>query len=200
MSGPEQLQSQIQQEISELTASVSGLIENFHRLRNPLVESHDKVPQATIQLDKISEQTEAAAHRLLDLVEQITEREDKVLSGLAEVSKLVEAGDIAAIRPVISKLETHANRTLADAYTMMDALQFQDITSQQMNHAAALLEDIQGKLHSILEIIVGDSFTACFGELITGSKKRAYDPHADMNERRTQQEDIDNLFAQTRKK
>lgn len=200
MSGPEQLQTRIQQEISELTASVSGLIENFHRLRNPLVESHEKVPQATMQLDKISEQTEAAAHRLLDLVEQITEREDQVLAGLAEISKALENGDTAAIRPVVSKLNMYANTTLSNAYTMIDALQFQDITSQQMNHAAALLEDIQGKLHSILEIIVGDTFTACFGNLLAARKDRAYDPHADMCDRRTQQEDIDNLFAQTKKK
>lgn len=199
MSGSENLQFRIQREIEELTTSVSGLIENFHRLQGPLVESREKVPQATNQLDKISQQTEAATHHMLDIIEAITQREEQVVAGLSQISEMAEAGNTTGVATLALSLRDQANTTLNDAFTIMDALQFQDITSQQMNHAASLLEDIEAKLQNILHLIGGDEFKQSVDACMP-RKTRAYDPHADMFERRTQQADIDSLFSQPKAK
>jgi methyl-accepting chemotaxis protein len=68
MSENQPLQYRIQEEITELAASVNQIVTKFRELQNPLKESSEKVPIATEQLDKISEQTEAATHQMLDRV------------------------------------------------------------------------------------------------------------------------------------
>lgn len=196
MSKPDMLQSRIQQELQELTQSVASLIENFHRLKAPLVESREKVPQATHQLDKITQQTEAAAHRMLDMIEQITQREEQMIAGLGQISQLATTGDTVGVTALAQDLSGQANTTLNDAFTIMNTLQFQDITSQQMDHAAALLEDIEAKLHSILQVIGGEEFRF---SLEPKRKERAYDPHADMTSSHSKQADIDSLFQQSKK-
>jgi chemotaxis regulatin CheY-phosphate phosphatase CheZ len=189
------LQVRLKQEISELSSSIDGIIESFRELKMPLVETHEKVPQATNQLDKISEQTEAATHQMLDRIEQITIREDEVVQGLDELR--VGLGSEIADEMVakFDKLKESASSNLQDAYSIMDALQFQDITAQQMSHAASLLEEIQGRLIRIVGIVNGEG-TENSTDLPSGKKQRIFDPHADLFDKKTNQEDIDSLFDQ----
>ena len=194
MSSNENLQARIQSEVVALSRALAGLIENFQKLRSPLVESREKVPQATNQLDKISQQTEAATHRMLDTVEKITQREQEIIDGLGKVLN-VETAISNGAKCDLKSLVDKANLNLNDAYTIMDALQFQDITSQQMDHAASLLEEIEGKLPNILAI-VGYGPTGMTGKIPT--KVRAYDPHADMTEKKTDQQAIDSLFQSSK--
>lgn len=194
MSSNENLQARIQSEVVALSRALAGLIENFQKLRSPLVESREKVPQATNQLDKISQQTEAATHRMLDTVEKITQREQEIIDGLGKVLN-VETAISNGAKCDLKSLVDKANLNLNDAYTIMDALQFQDITSQQMDHAASLLEEIEGKLQNILAI-VGYDPTGMTGKIPT--KVRAYDPHADMTEKKTDQQAIDSLFQSSK--
>ncbi len=186
------LQVKIQREISELTVSVSNLVDNFRKLKRPLVESQETVPQATNQLDKISQQTEAATHQMLDRIEHITQREEEVIRGIGDIKAKAQAGDQQAVCLLADSLATKVNENLNDAFQIMDSLQFQDITAQQMDHAASLLEDLEGKLHQVLKSVSGPE-----PELVPepqARRVRAYDPHADLFEKKTNQEDIDSLF------
>jgi chemotaxis regulatin CheY-phosphate phosphatase CheZ len=192
MAASEKVQAKIQREIFELTTSIAGLVAGFKKLKRPLAESHEKVPQATDQLDKISQQTEAAAHHMLDQIEQITQREDELIK-CAEAAKIkVAAVETAEAVPMIDTIIEMANNNLNAAYEIMDSLQFQDITAQQMDHAASILEDIEVKLDSILATM-GDSVRSD-REARVAKRTRAYDPHADLFDRKTNQEDIDSLF------
>jgi chemotaxis regulatin CheY-phosphate phosphatase CheZ len=195
MSENEAMHIRIQNEVAALSRALTGLIENFQKLRNPLVESHEKVPQATSQLDKISAQTEAAARRMLDTVETVTQREQEIIDSLKAVMANPNA-TVKDILPMLTEISAKADTNLNDAYTIMDALQFQDITSQQMDHAASLLEEIEGKLHSILSIVGFDALGVAPDDKLR--KVRAYDPHADMYEKKTDQEAIDSIFQRTK--
>jgi chemotaxis regulatin CheY-phosphate phosphatase CheZ len=187
------LQEVIQNELASLTVSVNGLVENLHKMKSPLVESHDKVPQATNQLDKISAQTEAATNQMLDVIEHITQRDQQIITGLQHIGEEV-SGQPAAAK--VNELCELVNANMNDAYAVMDALQFQDITAQQMDHAASLLEEIEGKLEHILQSIGAQD--ANDGALST-RKIRTYDPHADLFERKTEQSVIDTIFDKTKK-
>lgn len=184
------LGKQIRIEVEELAEALNGLIASFDKLKAPLVESHSQVPQATDQLDKISEQTEQAAQKMLDVVESITQREESVVADLERIHELASDKDaeIAALAESASK---QARLNLDDAFTMLDALQFQDITSQQMDHAASLLEDIESKLNDILSMVGHKTDNSSMNK---ARKQRAYDPHADMYDKKTDQRDIDSLF------
>lgn len=197
MSDALDLPQRIQNEIVELSSSIGGLVDSFRKLRHPLKESHEKVPQATNQLDKISEQTEAAAHHMLDIIENMTQRETEIIGLIKAVKNAVEENEVTEVAAKLEKMAGVANDNLNDAYMIMDALQFQDITSQQMDHAASLLDDIESKLHVIMSSI--DTEGAAESEQISiagqpSKKRRAFDPHADLFDKRTEQKDIDSLF------
>lgn len=189
------LQYKIQKEISELAASVSEIVTKFKELQNPLKESSEKVPKATKQLDKISEQTEAATHQMLDRVEKIVQQVEYSKKGLEEIkvcTKDGRAGDVSALADVLIE---KANVTCNDAYYIMDALQFQDITTQQMNHAASLLEDIELKLQKIMVAMKDQPSDETDDENQRDRKTRVYDPHADLFDKKTDQSAIDDMFA-----
>ena len=181
-----------------MTSAINGIIETFRKMESPLVETHEKVPQATVQLDKISEQTEAAAHQMLDRVERITQREGDVIQGLEHIREEAENARQISIAKAVGEIITKANDNLEDAYMIIDALQFQDITAQQMNHAASLLEDIESRLHVILTTLNGDE-TQGDGEFPT-QKLRVYDPHADLFDKKTDQSAVDSIFDKARQR
>lgn len=158
------------------------------------------MPLATDQLDKISEQTEAAAHQMLDRVEQITQREEEILTGLDQIRRLAASSGNDQIVGIVDSIGSKAETNLNDAYMIMDALQFQDITAQQMNHAASLLEEIEVKLRRIVAALNGQNAEASDNGRSDVSTKRArvFDPHADFADKRTEQEDIDSLFEKGR--
>jgi len=197
MANSNKLQIKVQKEVAELTNSINVIINNFKQLKNPLQESRDKVPLATNQLDKISEQTEAATHHMLDLIEGVSVREDEMIAGLNELKEAVGEGNdktTGLIETLLNKAETNVN----DAFTIMNALQFQDITSQQMNHAAALLEDIATKLQQIQQAFGVETEAGENPEEIRERKERVFDPHADLFEKKTKQKDVDSLFEQVK--
>lgn len=195
MSGSDTLKNKIESEMKDLAESINSIVSNFKKLQSPLTESHDKVPQATEQLDKISEQTEAATHQMLDTVEKLTEREQDMVKGLTQLKEQVQGGDSSDVAASIDKLITMANKSCNDGYAIMDALQFQDITSQQINHAAALLEEIEVKLKQIILALHGEEENSDSGEQVISDRQRVFDPHADLFDKKTNQQDIDDLIA-----
>jgi len=197
MSGTDDLQTRIQKEILELTSSINDVVQKFKELKNPLAESHEKVPRATEQLDVINEQTEAATHRMLDMVEQITQREEEVIQGLTELKDWTTKKQAGDAGDMVNKLIEKANTTVSDAYTIMNALQFQDITSQQMNHAAFLLEEVEGKLNGIIHVLQGSQSVSDPKESEKKTKPRVFDPHADMSDKKTDQSEIDSLISRS---
>lgn len=193
MAGKQTLQDRLQLELRDLAQSIFGLVEKFKSLQNPLTESQQKVPKATKQLDKISEQTEAAAHQMLDRIDNITERETAIVTELTELRDALAPTADESVQKRFDELISKANANCDDAFMIMDALQFQDITSQQMNHAASLLEDIETKLSQIVGVMGGTVDE--LGKPLGQKKSRAYDPHADLFEKKTDQATIDDLFA-----
>jgi chemotaxis regulatin CheY-phosphate phosphatase CheZ len=188
------LQAKIQREIEDLAGSIGEIVAKFKELHNPLKESSEKVPRATEQLDKISEQTEAATHQMLDQVEKIVQHVEDSKTGLNQIKTCISEDRVRDVNGVVNGLIEKANVTCNDAYTIMDALQFQDITAQQMSHAASLLEDIEHKLHSIMAVLKGSRENTP-AESANDKKGRVYDPHADLFEKKTDQSAIDDIFA-----
>ncbi len=202
MSTNDVMSDKFQGEIIDLTATFNEIVKKFRSLHGSISDSYKNVPKATGQLDKISEQTEAATNQMLDTVERITEREQKISDGLSELGVKYESHDEASFMEAIAELKIMAEDNCSDAYVIMDSLQFQDITSQQVDHAAHMLEEIEGKLN---ELVLAFSPKDGSGEATEDTdsseelnknqkKERAFDPHADMFEKKTNQDEIDEIF------
>lgn len=188
------LHDKIKKEIMEIADNISEIVNNYKKLRNPLMESQEKVPQATEHLDKINEQTEAATQKMLDMVEAVTQREEEIIQSLESLKDDITGDNKEKIISHIDTLIKKATENNDDTFTIMGALQFQDITSQQLNYAVHMLIDLEDKLGKVLVVMNGDEVVEKVSVKPAG-KARAYDPHADMNDKKTEQSDIDNLFA-----
>lgn len=188
-----EIQSKIEKEIADLTGALGKVIATFKSMKTPLIETHGKVPQATVQLDKVVDQTEAATTGMLDTLEQIGQREDEVIGGLKSLRDEIGNRETADLQKMVDELVQKAELNLNDAYQVMDALQFQDITSQQIQHAASVLEELEIKLQNIIAVVGGEE------EPVeeTPAKARVFDPHADIYEKKTEQADVDSMFSKT---
>jgi chemotaxis regulatin CheY-phosphate phosphatase CheZ len=185
----------IQQEVAELAAAISDIVRQFKDLQNPLRESSEKVPLATEQLDKISEQTEAVTHQMLDRVEKIVAQLESSKQDLEDIKTCIDENRPDDVTPLADGLIEKADVTCNEVYLIMDALQFQDIAAQQMNHAGTLLEDIEAKLQNIIGAIANRHDSQPVVSSADKKSGRVYDPHADLFDKKTDQATIDDLFA-----
>ncbi len=200
MTEPVMVSSKIHEEIRSLTESIDQMVESFRNLQNPIEESRKRVPEATMQLDQINKQTEEATHRVLDMVEQITNDAGDMVRDLTTLRKALPATyfkNRSKVRDVFERMEKAASSSQDNAFAIMDALQFQDITAQQMEHTAHLLDEVETKLHSIKGFLGGDESEA--KEDIVVHRKRAFDPNARYEVSSESQEEVDNLLESVKK-
>jgi chemotaxis regulatin CheY-phosphate phosphatase CheZ len=178
-------------EMAALVSSVERLVHDFTALARPISESSAKVPQAAEQLEKVTLQTEQAANQLLDTAERIVDRDGKLLVSLQEIRQWIDAADPEQRQAMRDRLDnalgwTQAN--LDDAFDIMNTLQFQDITTQQIQHASQLLDEIQYRLRNLVSAVDGTE-----QNLPPALKGRVYDPNASIDRNGTEQSEIDAL-------
>jgi chemotaxis regulatin CheY-phosphate phosphatase CheZ len=183
-------------ELRELASTLSDIVRGIRVAQEPIIESQLKVPQATEQLEKITRQTEDATHRVLDMVEHITSRESEIESLLKDLRRSLPATyfrNNSKAKALIERIRECASLNQSAAYDIMDALQFQDITSQQIDHAITLLEQVQGRLQVVLSELAGEVKTSAPEEK---RRERAYDPNAHFTSENDQekQSSVDQLI------
>lgn len=186
----------IHTELKELTASIQEMVKSFRQLQSPIEESRMRVPEATSQLERITQQTEEATHRVLDMVEEITNDAADMVQDLKVLRKALPATyfkNRSKVRDTFERLQLKAERGQDRAFAIMDALQFQDITSQQMDHAAHLLDEVESKLHSVMGLFNPESGGK--SDYVLVHKKRVFDPNANFNVSPDAQTDVDNLVS-----
>jgi chemotaxis regulatin CheY-phosphate phosphatase CheZ len=196
MTEPVMVSSMIHEEIKSLTKSIDQMVKSFKSLQKPVEESRIQVPEATIQLERINSQTEEATHRVLDMVEQITNDAGNMLQDLNILRKSLPATyfkNRSKVRDAFERIEKMASSSQENAFAIMDALQFQDITSQQIEHTAELLEEVETKLHSIKGFFSGDNKSNAEDDVIV-HKKRVFDPNARYEVSSGSQQVVDDLL------
>lgn len=177
------LPPEVVDDVIQMVQSVNGMIAKFKALRNPIMETSNSVPVATKQLDKVTEETEKATHQMLDLIEGILERDADTLERAETMRSENEMESNEYLQQIIRNTEQSQN----DSFMLMDALQFQDITSQQINHANAILEEIESKLLDLLKLI-GENYEA------NPSASRFYDPNATTEDGNQRQKTVDEII------
>lgn len=115
-------------------AEVLGVIDGLRRSRTSLNRATLVRLQATnAKLDEVSSTTEVAASDMLDDLDQAL----ALLDRLDEVES--DAGEGADIRGAIRE---HLD-------SVVNLLQFQDITSQQLGYASGVLDDVERRLATV---------------------------------------------------
>ena len=185
---------QIRRELKELTDSISVMMSTFRQIKQPMQESSDKLPTTTSQLERVTEQTEHATHKMLDIVENISNRETEISESIQKVKTLIPEDVLNGneeLTKLIDTIVSNSEVNINDSYGIMDALQFQDITTQQIDHAISLLDDVEEKLHTMLKAVGIKQQAAA-----KAPRKKAFDPNARFpQENPKQQADIDQIIS-----
>ena len=119
----------------------------------PLRELRD----AADKLTEVSTATETAAHRIMD--------------GLDRAQGMLDTLDRLADEPTVDGAIEEATlraRLRDELFQIVGALQFQDITSQQLGYAAKMLSDVGRRVHATTSLL-GGSCTEAEGVVAEGT-------------------------------
>jgi len=186
-----QIPTEVFEDIVKLVKSVNDMIQNFNSIKKPIVDTSNSVPEAAKQLDKVTQETEKATHKMLDLIEGILDREIETASMVETIFSEEEKLPETAVKN-LDRIKMNAEDSQNDSFMIMDSLQFQDITTQQIYHASAILGTIEERLQSLLSMI-GEAFK------MERTVKTHYDPEATTDNREGRQQSVDELIKATKK-
>ncbi len=173
-----QLTDRLEQGYAELLQAISVLRQTRSVMERSTVE---RFSQTTDKLQEVSAATEVAAAGILDGI-------DKAI-GIVDQLDAAD-GDAADARG------RDLRQALRDQlFEVMGHMQFQDITSQQLAFASAVMSEMEARLSALVKLLdpVGDAPAA---PLPAG----AFDPHATTQRREQRQALADALIAATEKK
>ncbi|MCB5249597.1 MAG: hypothetical protein RBS16_04625 [Candidatus Cloacimonadales bacterium] len=145
----------VQQHLDNLVTKMQGLtdkthltyeliqvvINSIHSSRNELKKSVDGLLKKTgVQLKKITTTTEEATNKILDVAEELDAEQLVIIEKLDSLKSNNNQEDI------IEDIKKMIFKNQDAAFTIIDYLQFQDITAQQISGAYALLSDTEKTL------------------------------------------------------
>ncbi|MFN9202548.1 MAG: hypothetical protein ACK6DP_05705 [Gemmatimonas sp.] len=144
----------------------------------------DKIQTTHDKLKEVTSATEDAATNIMDACDranQIVDELDAV--DAAEVPDRQRATDLRA--------------TLRDElFMMMGALQFQDITSQQLTHASSMLIDMESRLADISKLFDSSiSPDRPLASMRGAPDEKTYDPNATIRNAEQRQHLVDEIFT-----
>lgn len=113
--------------LGDLFKFIQDVMPLMSEIQTSFTDTSGKLPDATQRLNDVTEATEMATHEIMDKLESINNGLDKVGESLEGEKKEI--------------IETLRN----DVMDITFALQFQDITSQKLEHANRILEAINKK-------------------------------------------------------
>jgi hypothetical protein len=140
--------------IKSIRESVDVMVRHLKQQRETTPESGRRVSGATGQPEKISGQTEEPTHLILDLVEHLSNDIGDVVRDLKVLRKALPATyfkNRSKIRDTFERMESSTGMCHDNAFAIMDALQFQEITSRQIGQTSQLLDEVEARLNSIKE-------------------------------------------------
>jgi len=140
---------------------VDAVAQVLQALAPPLSESQKRLPEAGRYLGRISAETETAARKMLEKVEQIIAGQDEITSLMDGLVQSLEtspdtrkeecADRLARIRKMIGNVQS-------SAFSVMETLQFQDVTNQYVQETSSLLSDIEQCLRRLHIIVAKTGF------------------------------------------
>ncbi len=183
--------------ISDMFLFIKDIIPIMLEANAFMKDGTNEIPVASENLNNISKTTEIATHEVLDKLDSIMERLDRLSDELTEQKVKTDTLD-------------SVNEIKNTASEIIYAFQFQDITSQQLEHVNRILQAIYEKFITLFQSFMkirrhsnlgGDVITAIENELkqIKDLESREYFSKRTMDhvhQNSTSQDAIDSFFKQ----
>jgi chemotaxis regulatin CheY-phosphate phosphatase CheZ len=197
-----QILNDLQSRISVLPNSVNRsyeliqmVIHSIHSSRTELRKSVDGLIKKTgMQLQKVTSTTEEATNKILDVAERLDEEQTQIIAIIDNLESTIKQGSVSD--DVFTELRAKIYQNQEAAFTIMDYLQFQDITAQQIAGAYSLLSDTEKTLIYVSDLLKNFDNDKEVSEY-TGTvvDEKAFNANASFNDKRNVQDAIDDLFS-----
>ena len=194
----------VQQHLDNLVTKMQGLtdkthltyeliqvvINSIHSSRNELKKSVDGLLKKTgVQLKKITTTTEEATNKILDVAEELDAEQLVIIEKLDSLKSNNNQEDI------IEDIKKMIFKNQDAAFTIIDYLQFQDITAQQISGAYALLSDTEKTLLYVSNLLKEFDFGEEGPEIVLPEiDPKSFNANAIFIEKGNIQNLIDDLF------
>jgi chemotaxis regulatin CheY-phosphate phosphatase CheZ len=163
---------------------INGLLERLRQSRGALqATAVDKLSHTQDKLREVTSATELAAIDIMDACDRATAKLDAL-------DELEGAADYDRARA--SVLHTELRDEL---FTMMAALQFQDLTTQMLSHANSVLTEVEGRLQDVAKIFEGTIVTEQITSLSSPPASLTFDPNATVRDADKRQAVADSVFG-----
>lgn len=161
---------------SEIQAVLANLRDSRSALETATVE---KLQHTSDKLKEVTSATEVAATDILDALD----RTQNMVDDLEAAEGADDKARAAEVRDLMRQ----------EIFGMMGALQFQDITTQQLAYAASVLSDMEARLLQIAKLF--DPAAVMVSAVGRGPDPRTFDPRATTRGAEARQALADEIFA-----
>ena len=164
-------------QIAKLVFFIEEIIPLLETIHTNLHHTTLLMPSATEKLGKVTDATEIATTEVMNIVDSVINRHTNMSNSLEELeSKSEESVDVAFLKGKTSELKKEIDGSQDDLFSIINALQFQDITTQQVNSIILTIDTVNEKLSELLKGF-GDE------RMKVGSIERevAFDPNAEFD-------------------
>lgn len=155
--------------LGDLFAFLKGIMPLMSEMNNSLQDTAQKLPTATDRIDDVTKATEYATVEILDALDRISAS----LEALPNMEQKAQNESISTMHEEVANI--------------VNALQFQDITSQKLSHANNILGAIYEKFTSLFASLEEAKISTSVGKQVL----EAIEQNVDTEARRLEQEDFE---------
>jgi hypothetical protein len=179
------------QKVDKSYSLIQSVIKSIHSSRSELKKSVDGLIKKTgMQLQKITSTTEEATNKILDIAEQLDEEQEKIIALIEKIEAESENES-----ELLNEIKEKIYKNQDSAFTIIDFLQFQDITAQQIAGAYALLSDTENTLLYVSNLLKEfDEKDAKRLNLNTNIDRNSFNAEAAFTDKQDIQNAIDDMF------
>jgi ABC-type transporter Mla subunit MlaD len=142
-------------ELKEAVHNISNLISTVASIHSHIQESMANLPPAAGKLEKITAEKEAATRQLMDVLNSLSENDRSVEDLVSQAEQA--AGEGKENRQTLKKLRALIQKNRKFHSKILETLQFQELTSQQIKYVGSLLDKIEEEFLSMAEAFGIDS-------------------------------------------
>jgi len=169
-------------QIAKLVFFIEEILPLLETIHSNIHQSTSLIPSAAEKLGKVTNATEMAATEVMDIVDNVINRLNTMTSALDEMENLKESKvDSDEVRERIRIMRDEIDGSQGDLFSIMNALQFQDITTQQINSIVSTIDTVNSKLRELLKGFEDHEVS------VKLAKDAAFDPNAEFDFERSAQ-------------
>jgi len=163
-------------QIARLVCFIEETVLLLSKIYDDIHQSANMIPTATEKLDKVTSATELAATEVMDIVDNVISRLNTMTTLADEIDEMLDKGfEAKIVREKTTAIHSEIENSQNDLFLILNALQFQDITTQQIKSIASTIDTVHKKLGDFIRGSEDD------GMEFSSDQFAAFDPNAEFD-------------------